>query len=368
MRAIDFSGRTRTSGMRALDFSGRTRTSGMRALERAGRTRSPGRNRIERAGRTRTLGMRAIERAGRTWIKVPAGRTWIKVPDQGARHPVRAPCSVRAVDQGVRHPFRQSGAEVHEMKPPHDVVVMLELHRRGWGVRRIAAELGVARNTVRRYVQQGGPAPYAGGGRAKTLDGLGDWLAARLVQHKGNAEVVRQDLANELGIHVSLRTVERAVKPVRQRLEAEARATVRFETPPGRQLQVDFTTARVTIAGERVVAKLCVLTLGHSRIKVPGTLFGQIKVPGTLFGSVLHPVPEPAHGARKSRGSGTAVNAPRRPVRTPGCGRSAHGRSRCADPAGRAPAGRPRRSDRPGCSPGSGPTSPRRRSTCRRWA
>ena len=158
-----------------------------------------------------------------------------------------------------------SGAEVHEMKLPHDVLVMLELHRRGWGLRRIAAELGVARNTVRRYVQEGGPAPYAGSGRAKTLDGLGDWLAARLVQHQGNAEVVRQELADELGIRVSLRTVERAVKPVRQRLEAEARATVRFETPPGRQLQVDFTTARVTITGERITAKLCVLTLGHSR-------------------------------------------------------------------------------------------------------
>lgn len=37
---------------------------------------------------------------------------------------------------------------------------------------------------------------------------------------------------------VSLRTVEWAVQPWRQQLDAEARATVRFET--GRQLQIDF--------------------------------------------------------------------------------------------------------------------------------
>ena len=48
---------------------------------------------------------------------------------------------------------------------------------------------------------------------------------------------MRQDLLRELSIDVSLRTVERAVAPFRRLLTAEAKATVRFETPPGRQLQ-----------------------------------------------------------------------------------------------------------------------------------
>ena len=51
---------------------------------------------------------------------------------------------------------------------------------------------------------------------------------------------------------MSLRTVERAVAGFRQALRAEARATVRFETPPGRQLQIDFGETRVEIGGERV--------------------------------------------------------------------------------------------------------------------
>jgi hypothetical protein len=81
--------------------------------------------------------------------------------------------------------------------------------------------------------------------RKKLLDGLEAWLRERLRRHRGNADVLRQELVSEKAIAVSLRTVERAVKPYRQELEAEARATVRFETPPGKQMQIDF--------GERLV-------------------------------------------------------------------------------------------------------------------
>ncbi len=42
---------------------------------------------------------------------------------------------------------------------------------------------------------------------------------------------------------MSLRTVERAVAPLRQALRAEARATIRFETAPGEQLQVGSVSA-----------------------------------------------------------------------------------------------------------------------------
>jgi transposase len=59
--------------------------------------------------------------------------------------------------------------------------------------------------------------------------------------------------------------VERAVAPWRRDLEAAARATVRFETPPGRQLQIDFGERRVEIAGEMVRVHLLVTTLGYSR-------------------------------------------------------------------------------------------------------
>ncbi len=76
---------------------------------------------------------------------------------------------------------------------------------------------------------------------------------------------MRQELASELDIVVSLRTVERAVSHLRRELAAEALATVRFETPPGRQLQIDFGQRRIAIEGERDKVYLFVATLGYSR-------------------------------------------------------------------------------------------------------
>ena len=151
------------------------------------------------------------------------------------------------------------------MRTPDDVSVMLRLHQLGWGLKRIALELGCSKNTVRRYLAQGGwgscrPAPRLG-----QLDELRDWLAKRFWQHRGNADVIRQELLSEKGVAVSLRTVERSVAPLRRELRAAARATVRFETPSGRQLQIDFGERRTMIDGETVRVYLFVATLGYSR-------------------------------------------------------------------------------------------------------
>lgn len=151
------------------------------------------------------------------------------------------------------------------MRTPDDVSAMLRLRALGWGTKRIAAELGCSRNTVKRYVALAAWSGYRRPRRQGLLDGLTEWLAASFRQHAGNADVVRQELLRVHGLRVSLRTVERAVAPLRQALEAEARATVRFETPPGRQLQIDFGERRVTIGQERVQIFLFVATLGYSR-------------------------------------------------------------------------------------------------------
>jgi transposase len=153
----------------------------------------------------------------------------------------------------------------NEMRTPDDVAAMLRLWALGWGSKRIAAQLGCSRNTVKRYIQAGGWAAYEKPRRVKALDGLEEWLAERFWRHRGNADVVRQDLVREHGVEVSLRTVERAVAPLRKTLQAQARATVRFETPPGRQLQIDFGETRVPIGGETVRVYLFVATLGYSR-------------------------------------------------------------------------------------------------------
>lgn len=162
-------------------------------------------------------------------------------------------------------PHLPSSAEREPLRTPDDVAVILRLHALGWGAKRIAREVGCAKNTVKRYLAQGAWAPLARAPRPTVLAPLMAWLEERFYRHHGNADVVRQELAREHGITVSLRTVERAVAPFRQALRAEARATVRFETAPGAQLQIDFGERRVVIAGVRERIFLFVATLGYSR-------------------------------------------------------------------------------------------------------
>ncbi|WP_293170465.1 IS21 family transposase [Oceanithermus sp.] len=150
------------------------------------------------------------------------------------------------------------------MQTPEDVAAMMRLHELGWGSKRIARELGCSRNTVRRYLRQGGWRPYKTPDRVRALDAHRERVLELFEQHRGNAAVVRQEL-KRLGVEVSLRTVEREVRPHRQKLKAAAQATVRFETRPGRQLQADFGQCSVGIGGTLTKVHLCVLTLGYSR-------------------------------------------------------------------------------------------------------
>lgn len=157
------------------------------------------------------------------------------------------------------------GLRRDEMKEPDEVSAMLRLKALGRGSRRIAAELGCSRTTVRRWLERGEWRRPSAPLRPKALDGLEAWIEERFRRHAGNADVVRQELAGEKGIEVSLRTVERAVAYPRQELRAEARATVRFETRPGQQSQIDFGQRRVEIDGAPRPVSFFVATLGYSR-------------------------------------------------------------------------------------------------------
>lgn len=140
-----------------------------------------------------------------------------------------------------------------------------EMSGQGYEIKRIARLLRVSRNSVRRYL-------------AGAKVGVQERLAARRLDEKvvqkahslfntvaeGNAVVVQQELADQ-GIEVDLRTLQRAIAPLRQAARAKALATVRFETKPGEQMQIDFGQKDVLIGGQQVRVHLMAVVLGYSR-------------------------------------------------------------------------------------------------------
>lgn len=145
------------------------------------------------------------------------------------------------------------------------VTAVRGLRARGWGVKAIARELGVARNTVRRYVG-GALAGVQQRPASRRLTATQQATARDLFSGaaEGNAVVVQQLLAAQ-GCEVSVRTVQRVVAPVRQAVRAADVASVRVETAPGAQLQVDFGEKRLLIAGRLVTIFLLVGVLSYSR-------------------------------------------------------------------------------------------------------
>jgi transposase len=165
--------------------------------------------------------------------------------------------------------------ETDKMAPPTTEVLMLaaesvrqieQLAMLGWRAKRIARQLGMRRETVRRYLRGGEAAKVQLRPRAWRLDESQRALAVQLLDGPaaGNAVVVRRLLA-ERGIEVPLRTLQRTVSGHRRAREAAAVATVRFETAPGHQMQIDFGEKLVTVAEAVVRVHLFVAVLGYSR-------------------------------------------------------------------------------------------------------
>lgn len=167
--------------------------------------------------------------------------------------------------QGPTELIATIAAEV-TMVPPEMVRQIRTLARLRWGAKRIARELGIARNTVKRYLRGGVAAEVQVRPEARCLTAEQVAEAVRLFDGsaEGNAVVVAR-LLRERGVEVSVRSCQEYLADHRRTRRAEAVATVRFETAPGHQMQIDFGQKRVHIAGALVVVHLLVAVLSYSR-------------------------------------------------------------------------------------------------------
>jgi len=149
-------------------------------------------------------------------------------------------------------------------------MMILDLHRQGVKIAAIARQTGIDRKTVRKYIARGVEVPTYGPRlpRPSLLDPYRDYLRARLHAYPGlSAQRLTRELS-ERGYGGGYSSVRDAVRDLRPAGGGKPYA-VRFETPPGRQAQVDFAQfqVRFSSAPDTVqIVWLFSMVLGFSRL------------------------------------------------------------------------------------------------------
>jgi len=143
-----------------------------------------------------------------------------------------------------------------------DFMTIQALIERGVYICDVARQLGVHPKTVSRALARGGaPAPPKLR-RRSILDPFRAQVDALLGEGVWNAQVILREI--EAQGYSGKSSVLRAYIQPKRALRA-VRATVRFETEPGRQMQSDWGSVWTIIAGERQHVHFCLNTLGYSR-------------------------------------------------------------------------------------------------------
>src|SRR6516164_1966599 len=164
----------------------------------------------------------------------------------------------------IGSPSTETGGTEERMLGADLVREMVARQERGEGIKRIARELGVDRKTVKRWLKLGGWQPGQRRRRARQLDCFAEFIKQRAPEVGWNGAVVYRELQS-LGFRGGPQQVQRFLRPHRERRRWSELATVRFETSPGEQAQVDYGQLWVWIGAQREKVHLFVFTLGYSR-------------------------------------------------------------------------------------------------------
>jgi transposase len=141
------------------------------------------------------------------------------------------------------------------------------LANQGHSARSIARITGYSRNTVAKLLAQTAPEPFQPPPRPSKLDPFKAYLLQRCAQYPLSAVRLLEEI-RPMGFDGSLCILQRFLAPLRAQQRTQARATVRFETPPGHQAQVDWAHCGSfpDRRGEWVKIYAFVMVLGFSRM------------------------------------------------------------------------------------------------------
>ena len=143
-----------------------------------------------------------------------------------------------------------------------DYAVIKALKKRGVYVKDIAAEIGVHPKTVSRAIQRGGSPVKKRKEQSSKLDPYKAQIDQLLQEGVWNAVVIYREI-QAAGYEGKTTILRDYIAP--KRVLRTGRATVRFETGPGQQLQSDWGEIETMIGGEQRKVYFIVNTLGYSR-------------------------------------------------------------------------------------------------------
>lgn len=148
------------------------------------------------------------------------------------------------------------------MLSKEDFAVIKALKKRGVYNKDIAAELGVHPRTVSRALKRGGPPAGERKKRGSKLDPFKPKVDKLLSENVWNAMVILREIQED-GYDGGITILRDYIRP--KRVLRPGRATVRFETKPGQQLQSDWGELWAEIAGVETKVHFIVNQLGYSR-------------------------------------------------------------------------------------------------------
>ena len=137
-----------------------------------------------------------------------------------------------------------------------ELVMILDLHRQGLSVAAIARETGKDAKTIRRYIAHGLEPPVyrPRPPQACRLDPYKAYLQERITAYPQLSGRRLQREVRDLGYDGGYTTITDFLRTVRP--PATLPFEVRFETPPGRQAQVDFAQFQVIFADDLEVPRI----------------------------------------------------------------------------------------------------------------
>lgn len=145
-----------------------------------------------------------------------------------------------------------------KMLTPVEISVIQELAEQGKSQVKISELTGFSRKTIRFYLSG---AVREGGFLERNKEQILQWFK----DCEGHCPPLKRKIEECLGKSVNLRSLQRFCKPFRKELTKNNLQTIRYETQPGQQMQIDFGEKDLCLNKQNTRVHFIVCSLGYSR-------------------------------------------------------------------------------------------------------